>query len=533
MLHKSFWDLFLNKIREISGAHFLLLFLIIPAQIFAQTNTNGATNPLIWADVPDMSMIRVGENYYMSSTTMHMNPGVPIMKSTDLANWEIISYAYNKLEDIDATLLKNGKEMYGSGTWASSLRYHEGTFYLSTFSSTTGKTYIFTTTDIEDGNWTQHSFERSLHDHTLVFEDDKIYMIWGSGTLRIIELKKDLSGIKPETEQVFIENATAPSGDDIMLPAEGSQLFKVNGKYYLFNISWPRDDMRTVIVHRSDSLMGPYEGRVVLKDRGIAQGGLIDTPEGDWYAYLFRDYGSVGRIPYLTPVSWEDGWPVLGIDGVVPDTLKNLPKNTGLKPGIVASDDFEREKGEADLPLVWQWNHNPLEKYWSLTDRPGYLRLINDRSDDTFLTTRNTLTQRTIGPTSTGEVALDISSLKDGDVTGLGALQANYGYIAVKKEDGETSIIMAKGTPEEGEHIVESAPLDQNVVHLKADLDFEDLRDIGTFSYSLDGDEWKQLGNELEMSYTLPHFMGYRFALFNYATESAGGYADFDYFEIY
>jgi len=128
--------------------------------------------------------------------------------------------------------------------------------------------------------------------------------------------------------------------------------------------------MRTVIVHRADKITGPYEGRVALQDQGVAQGGLIDTPQGDWYAYLFRDYGAVGRIPYLVPVKWEDGWPVLGVDGKVPDTL-SLPASRGLIPGIIASDEFHRRPGDPALPLAWQWNHNPDESNWSLPSVPA------------------------------------------------------------------------------------------------------------------------------------------------------------------
>lgn len=492
----------------------------------------GATNPIIWADVPDWSILRVGDTYYMSSTTMHMSPGVPIMKSKDLANWKLVNYAYDILVDNDAMNMENGKTAYGRGSWASSLRFHEGTFYVSTFSATSGKTHIYTTKDIENGTWEAHSFEPSLHDNTLVFDNGKIYLIWGAGELRIVELKENLSGLKPGTERVLIENATAPSGTNIMLPAEGSQMYKVKGKYYLFNISWPRDGMRTVIIHRADSLAGPYEGRVALEDRGIAQGGLIETSEGNWFAFLFRDYGAVGRIPYLAPVSWEDGWPVIGVDGVVPDTLWSLPKNQGLIPGIVHSDDFSRDEGDRKLPLVWQWNHNPVDEYWSISERPGYLRITNHRTGDTFVSTQNTLTQRTIGPKSTGEISIDVSNMKNGDVAGLGALQANYGYIGIKMENGEKSIIMSKGNPENGEEIMEEIPLEQDKVFLKAALDFENRKDVGDFLYSLDGEEWKSLGTEIQMSYTLPHFMGYRFALFNYATSTTGGFVDFDYFNI-
>ncbi|MEJ2004585.1 MAG: glycoside hydrolase 43 family protein, partial [Cyclobacteriaceae bacterium] len=295
-------------------------------------------NPVIFADVPDMSIIRRGDVYYMSSTTMHMSPGVPVMKSTDLVNWKLVNYAYDRLGDTDALNLENGNSTYGRGSWASSLRFHDGTFYLSTFSGTTNRTYIFTTQDIENGPWERHEFEPSYHDHTLFFENGKVYMIWGAGRIRIAEIEADLSGVVPGSERVLIENASSPAEGNIMLQAEGSQLFKVNSKYYLFHIVWPRGGMRTVLVHRADDINGPYEGRVMLQDRGIAQGGLIDTPDGKWFAYLFRDYGSVGRIPYFAPVTWEDEWPVIGENGKVPDQL-DLPEKHGLIPGIVASDD--------------------------------------------------------------------------------------------------------------------------------------------------------------------------------------------------
>ena len=108
--------------------------------------------------------------------------------------------------------------------------------------------------------------------------------------------------------------------------------------------------MRTVVIHRADKITGPWEGKLALQDLGVAQGGLINTPEGEWFAYLFRDYGAVGRIPYLVPVKWKDGWPVLGTNGKVPETL-NLPASKGFIPGIVASDEFNRKKGEPALPL--------------------------------------------------------------------------------------------------------------------------------------------------------------------------------------
>jgi len=491
---------------------------------------NKAQNPIIFSDVPDMSMLRVGDTYYMSSTTMHMSPGVPIMKSKDLVNWELVNYAYDTLDDDDALNLTNGKSTYGRGSWASSIRYNKGTYYVTTFAQTTEKTYIFTTKDIEKGPWVKHSFSPSLHDHSLFFDEDgRIYLIYGNGKLHLVELKEDLSGIKSETDRVLIENASAPSGNG-GLGAEGSQVFKVNGKYYLFNITWPGGGMRTVNIHRADKITGPYKGRVGFQDQGVAQGGLIDTPDGKWYAYLFRDFGSVGRIPYLVPVKWEDGWPVLGVNGKVPNTL-DLPVSKGLIPGIVASDEFTRKPGANTLPLVWQWNHNPDNKTWSVTQRKGYLRLTTSRIDSTLLMARNTLTQRTIGPVCSGSTSIDVSHMKDGDFAGLCLLQQNFGQLGVRISKGPKSIVMISagtGSPVE----IQSVPLLHDIVYFKAECNFRDRADRAKFFYSYDGKVWNFIGEPLKMAYTIPHFMGYRFGLFNYATKNTGGYADFDFFRI-
>lgn len=491
-----------------------------------------AKNPIIFADVPDISMIRVGKNYYMSSTTMHMSPGIPIMKSNDLVNWKMLGYVYDTLANISSLNLTDGKGTYGRGSWASCIRYHKGLYYITTFAQTTGKTHIYTTKDMDKGLWNAVSFAPSLHDHSLFFDDDgKVYMIYGNGKIKIIELNADVTGIKKGgLDQTIIENASAPAGTNIMLGAEGSQVFKVNSKYYLFNIAWPRGGMRTVIVHRADKITGPWEGRVALQDLGVAQGGLIDTPDGRWFAYLFRDFGGVGRIPYLVPVKWENGWPVLGENGKVPETL-DLPVSKGLIRGIVHSDEFSRKKGEAALPLVWQWNHNPDNALWSVTARKGFLRLKTGRIDTSFVLARNTLTQRTIGPESSGVTSLDVSNMKEGDVAGLGLLQKNYGLVGVKVDHGRKSIVMVSANS--GKPIdIEQIPLVQNTVYLKAECNFRNRTDIAHFFYSLDGKSWSSIGEPLKMPYTIPHFMGYRFGLFNYATHQIGGYVDFDYFRI-
>jgi beta-xylosidase len=269
----------------------------------------------------------------------------------------------------------------------------------------------------------------------------------------------------------------------------------------------------------------------MLEDNGVAQGGLIDTPDGRWFAYLFRDYGSVGRIPYLVPVEWKEGWPELGEKGKVPDTL-DLPPNRSLIPSIVSSDDFKRDTtGDLDFSLVWQWNHNPVEELWSLSERPGHLRLKTDRKDTSFYQVRNMLTQRTIGPSSSGSVRVGLEKIREGDYVGLAMLQREFGFIGVTKKHGAYHIVIVDA--ENGKmKALSRLDLNQKEVHLKASGNFQDRTDKAKFFYSLDGNDWMEMGSELKMSYTLPHFMGYRFALFYFSTEYPGGYADFDYFHV-
>jgi beta-xylosidase len=514
-----------KKSAMFTFAFVLFLNLVSMMPIYPQTS---AQNPIIWADVPDPSVIRIGDSYYMSSTTMHMSPGVPIMKSMDLVNWETVNYAYDILADNDALNLSNGQNAYGKGSWASSLRYHDGTFYVVTFSYTTGKTHIYQTDNLESGTWTSYTINTVFHDPSLLFDDEGVYLVYGIDDIMIIELTSDVTAIEPGgLNQVLIPDASQIAGSDFWVPAEGSHIHKIDGKYYVFLITWPAGGMRTELVYRADSLTGSYEGRIALQDDGVAQGGLVETSDGDWYGVLFQDHGSVGRIPYLVPVTWEEDWPVFGVSGQVPEQL-DIPVENDTIPEIVASDEFD---WDSDLPLVWQWNHNPDSNYWSVTDRPGYLRLTNGRIDTDFENTRNTLTQRTFGPECSGSIAMDISNMEDGDVAGLGALCEDYGFVAVKMSGTSKFIVMVNGSSDEPEE-VESIPFTQDSIYLKIACDFRNKTDKAYFYYSLNGTSWNRIGNTLQMSYTLVHFMGYRFALFNYATESTGGYVDFDYFRI-
>jgi len=485
------------------------------------------SNPVIWSDVPDVDVIRVGNYYYMSSTSMHMMPGVPIMRSTDLVNWEIVSYVYNTLENNSAHNLTDGKGIYGKGSWATSLRYKNGTYYVCFASNDMGKTYIYKTTDIINGPWTRSVLSAVYHDPSLLFDDDgKVYIVYGSGAVYIKELTSDATAIK--TGGLSQKLYTSPDSNLF----EGSHIYKINGTYYIFNIRWT--SRRIESCYRSSSLTGTWEGKVVLNSTlsgasgGVAQGGIFNTPDGAWYAMLFQDHGAVGRVPVLVPVTWTDNWPIMGVNGAAPSTLTIPLANSSIKTALLTSDDFNKMK----LGLNWQWNHNPDNNNWSLSARSGYLRLTTGSIASNIFLARNTLSQRTVGSTCTGEVAIETNNMKSGDYAGLAAFQDDYGIMGVKKTDSGKYLIMGTNGGSGALNEVASKSFTQNKVYLKIYFNFLNCTDKATFYYSLDGSTWTQLGSQLSMTYKLTHFMGYRIALFNYATTTTGGFVDFDYLHI-
>ena len=494
-------------------------------------------NPIIWADVPDPDVIRVGDYYYMVSTTMHMTPGAPIMRSADMADWELVSYAYDVLEDDNIHNLINGN-VYGRGSWAASIRYHEGFFYVCFGALETGKTYIFKTEDVENGIWERMELPSYCHDPSLFFDDGRVYIINGGGHIWIRELKKDLSGFKTGGVDQELVNAVIEGKSS---GPEGSHMYKIGDYYYLFLIDWPGvETQRREWCFRSKTLFGEYEGKIVLDDNfgygnsGVAQGGIFDTPEGNWYGIVFQDHGAVGRIPMLVPVNWEEDWPMMGVDGRVPETLDIKLK--GVRHNIIASDEFDYAEDRLSLP--WQFNHNPDNSLWSVTKRPGYLRLITGSVVSDILTARNTVTQRTMGPVFITDTKLETTGMKPGDYTGIAAFQYDYGMLGVTvSEDGTKAIILVTNDGEGKPLEQVSLPLEQDTVYLKIEYMFSlgsgrKISDLNKayFKYSYDGEEWEKFDYALPMTYKLEHFVGYRSALFCYSTEEAGGYADFDYY---
>lgn len=498
-----------------------------------------AVNPILWSDVPDPDVIRVGEDYYMVSTTMHLMPGVPVMHSRDLVHWETVNYVYDKLADNSLYDLEGGT-VYGRGQWATSIRYHKGTYYLL-FSPNDRpyRSYIYTATD-PAGEWTLRCRTNHFHDASLfIDDDDRAYVFYGTG--QVAELNKDFSGLKEGglRKTLFQRDATETG------LLEGSRVIKKDGKYYLLMISWPNGGKRRQVCYRADSIGGPYEKEVILLDNlqgfgYVGQGTIVDDIHGNWYGVIFQDRGGVGRVLTLEPCRWKDGWPMLGDEsGRIPETFTVPLEPFVPKDGIIGSDGFD----SPTLSRLWQWNHNPINALWSLTERPGWLRLKTGRIVDNVFLAPNTLTQRMPGPQCEGTVAIDVSNMHDGDVCGLAAFNGDSGLLSIVQEGRKRTLRLSfesvelqdpgKRVTGVNKETVATVPLKGDRVWLRAHGDFRLGKDLATFSYSTDGKTFTTIGKPFKMVFDYRRmFMGTKFALYCYATKQIGGWADFDSFDF-
>ncbi len=541
-----------------------LLPLTSSAQSWTADNGNGTfTNPLFYDEFSDPDILRVGDDYYLAGTTMHTVPGLVILHSKDLVNWENISYCFDRFDfDDDAFSLKNHKEIYGQGIWAPAIRYANGQFYV--FTNINGKgLQCYTSKDIR-GPWKHHNMKGRIYDLSVLFDDDgKIYAIHGYGEVKCTELKPDMSGPIEETERTII-----PEGNAV---GEGHHMYKINGMYYLISTDY-RPNGRT-LCSRSKSIWGPYETITITADEtfgyhqapltqipkdvkyrigedgtkfgipevdvdatactNIHQGGIVEDQSGQWWALLMMDFHSIGRTVTLAPITWKDGWPMLGLEG----NLGRAPR-TWFKPNVpfvavaqqqtVPHAPYQRSEdfNGKTLGRVWQWNHNPDDSKWALKD--GRLRLQSMPAEQ-LMWARNSLTQRVIGPTSIATVELYAKGLKDGDVAGLGNINVPCSWIGVVKDGNKLTLRCF----EQAINDTISVPIDlvDGKIWLRMIGDYD--KDSAQYAYSTDGNSYQPLGRKMPLSYQLISFQGSRHALFCFNhKDKKGGYAEFDNFTM-
>lgn len=506
--------------------------LLFMGSLCASAQRIEVKNPFMWADVPDPDIIRVDDYYYLVSTTMHLFPGGPIMRSKDLAHWETISYLFDEIKDTPRYDIEDGT-VYGRGQWATSLRYHNGMFWaLFVANDDPHKSMVFKTEDPAKG-WTLHSRLPAFHDSSLFFDDDgRVYVFSGSGDIHLVELEPDLTDVKKGGVNKVLQLNGKPGGLH-----EGSRVVKHDGMYYLLCISWPRTG-RQEIAYRSSNIEGPYESKVILKsDFGgfplAGQGTIVNGKHGEWYGVMFQDRGGVGRVLTIEPCTWIDGWPMLGRleDGKIPETVS-----------LDGECECHKEADYAKITKDYQINHNYIRdaiktETGSLT-RPGsWVELTSVKQASSIYDARNTMTWRTWGPTCSDTLTLDVSNIKDGDCAGLAALNGDSGVLTIKKEGKKTYLIFTEEsvrlsnakkeiTNVEKKEIERIEIPKKNLKNIKLVMngDFNPGQDIATFLYSFDGSEFKKIGTDYKMRFDYTRlFMGTRYAAFYYSTKETGG----------
>ncbi|MGP8198765.1 MAG: glycoside hydrolase 43 family protein [Limisphaerales bacterium] len=480
-------------------------------------------NPPIYADYPDPDIIRVSNDFYFSTTTFIDVPGLTILHSQDLVHWEIVTRLVPQLTGSPDYNITNGVQDYRNGIFASSLRYYNGTFYC--VETPNGQnTIIFYSTNIA-GPWQSNLLSYSAFDPGLYIENGVGYIAtaggWQSNTT-FLTLNSSFSEV--------VASTTITNG----LGLEGSHVVKVNGYYYIFN-SQPATG--SLYVSRATSLFGPYTFMYSLNNNtGGHQGAIVDMPDGSYYGFVMQDCGAIGRMTYISPIFWSNGWPVWGTSSAPRQVPAIAPIPIAGKPAytIPTSGDFS----SPTLGLQWQWNHNPDNTRWSLTAQPGCLRLMPTGATN-FWYARNTLIQKGQGPWSGAEVKFDLSHLQPGDICGFGTLGKTNGNISVTcGSPGSFTLSMNVIVPIDTtdtnlvDTTLATAPFTGTMIYLRTGLDF--IQNLGTLLYSADAITWTQLGGRFNLAYdwATGTFQGEQFAIFCYNPSPGTGYLDVDWFRF-
>ncbi|HZK26890.1 MAG TPA: glycoside hydrolase 43 family protein [Thermoclostridium sp.] len=464
-------------------------------------------NPILFADYSDPDVARVGDDYYMVASSFNYIPGLPVLHSKDLVNWEVISYVVDRLP-----FPNYNKPEYGKGVWAPSIRYHDGKLWVF-FATPDEGIFMSTTTDPHKG-WqplTHVKKTKGWIDTCPFWDDDgNAYIVSAfaksrigfKSILHLSRMKPDGTALLDEGEHIFDGNLNHPT-------IEGPKMYKRNGYYYIFApAGGVKPGWQTVL--RSKNIYGPYEDRIVLHQGGTEvngphQGGWVDTKSGqDWFIH-FQDRDAYGRITHLQPMQWVDDWPVMG-KNVDKDGIGE-PVETYKKPDVGAtfpiktpatSDDFDKNV----LGLQWQWNANPQDDWYSF-ERQGFLRLfaLNNMNESGLLfRAPNVLTQLFQAPNFSASVKVEFSGQNVGDKAGFVILGEEYTYVVIEKTQEGNKISCYYGSHSDAEYsedakyteqLIDSQTAEAQTVIFSVDVKYDSKC---SFKYSYDGKHFKPIG---------------------------------------
>lgn len=506
-------------------------------------------NPIIFADYSDPDAIRVDDTYYMTASSFNYVPGLPILVSKDLINWELKNYATGNIEYEDYKIAQHSK-----GIWAPSIRYHKGVYYIYYGMPDEG---IFVVTAQDPlGEWSKPQLVlegKGLIDPCPFWDEDgKVYCVHAYAKSRIGF--KSVLGIFPMTEDGLLaagEDHILYNGIETNMTIEGPKVYKRDGNYYILA---PAGGVVTgyQTVLRSDSIYGPFEEMTVLQQgdtpiNGPHQGALVDTPEGEEYFIHFQQRGLYGRIIHMQPVTWKDGWPVMGInsgDGYCgePVLTYDRPKAAvGAKDlSLQATDEFDAGK----LDLMWQWTGNVQEGFYSLAHNPGHIRLycLNVAEDKEISLWRapNILSQKLVCPYFEARVLIRTEGIKNVSEdsqtrVGVTLLGRDNAYLAVTKGAQGFKIVYGVSIQsKKGLKEVEMASYDLGDVEyviLVVNYEMEGDKPRFMMNYILPSGEYGTVMPSYVFEPEYNNWVGAKLGLFAVGNEK-GSYGDIDYIHV-
>ncbi len=486
-------------------------------------------NPVLDADFSDPDVIRVGNKYYMVASDFHFI-GMQVLESDDMVNWTIISQVYSSF-DFPGW---DTNSHYAGGSWAPSLRYHDGKFWV--FFCTPDEGLLMSNATDPHGPWSElHCVNGSpkWEDPCPLWDDDgQAYMgrsKWRAGPIIVHRMS-------PDGKSLLDEGKTVYEGP----VAEGTKFLKRNGYYYLI-IPEGGVEKGWQTVLRSRNIYGPYERKIVLHQgntdiNGPHQGALVDTPDGEWWFYHFQSTTPNGRVVHLQPAFWRDDWPYIGIDSNMDSIGEPVRVWTKPNTGVTAkpskpqtSDDFNSTethwvgRHQSALGLQWQWNHNPHDDHWSLSERKGWLTLHAMKSD-IMKDSHNMLTQKTMGEISEAVTEMDCRDINDNTYGGLLCIGKKFYGIGVCRLAGMLSVYLEK----DGERqTIFALNRKTRLIYLKVNIN--NRENTHRFSFSTDGKSYKPAGEMFSMS--TGYWKGTRLGLYCYNTNADKGACSFDYFK--
>ncbi len=497
-------------------------------------------NPIIYADYSDPDVVRVGKDFYLVSSSFTCAPGIPVLHSNDLVNWTIINHALPRQVPADVF----NKVQNGKGVWAPSIRFHDGKYYIFYPDPDFG-IYMVSATD-PAGAWSPPTLVlagKGLEDPCPLWDGDgKVYLVnaW-VGSRGASPNRLSLTSLSPDASKALDTGKDLILGKDFKVTAlEGPKFYKLNGYYYIFA---PVGGVGhgTQAVFRAKNIAGPYEYRSVLAQgatdvNGPHQGGLVDTPNGQWWFIHFQDQGPYGRVDHLEPVTWKDGWPQMG-ENITADGL-GQPVLTHQKPDVgqtypIAVPQTSDEFNSPALGLQWQWQANPDPAWFSLTANPGHLRLFAQPWSGNASLQAALLLQKFPAPSFQVTTRLDFSNAFAGEQAGLIILADPALRLGlVKTPDGlRLSETVCPYKPKTDETEAAGVAVTNSTIYLRVAVS------PGAkcqFSYSTDGSSFTPLGVPVNVAMVRNSWIGAKFGLYSFAPANSAksGFADYDWIHV-